>query len=1132
VSDQRTIHAPHECLDAETIAAFLDGRLSRREKAAVTAHLADCESCHFVFAESARARLVDARGSHVLRPWQWVAIKTAGAGVALAAAASLVLIVQPQWAPRWWPARSEVGELVSAVGSNRTVEPRLTGGFAYGPLRGPVRAGASIGEIASPDVRIAAARIEKSATERRTPQNLGALGVAFLLTGKPTEAVSALESATRDAPDEAELWSDLAAAYLTRAERERHLDDLAKAVNAADRATRIAPSIKEAWFNRALAIERIGGLRDEAKKAWEQYLTVDSQSGWAEEARSHLARLSSQSRVTWKQQKDATVQAVARGDRAGVLKAAQQFPLALREYLMTDVLPLWAEAQLNGRKADARASLRRARLVADALADATTDPMMRDAVAQFEASADLPQTANLFAGAYRRFAEAKQLFDQNRLESSRPLLEEAAARLRAVQCPLWAEARQNIGTAWFREGQYDRAVPVLREVASFAERRGYAQIFARTRRLFGMIWELRSDLAASENEFRSSLALFTQGRDEENVAFVHNLLAENYRLLGQTRESWQQHDQALALLEKVSDIRVSNPILTSTATTCLTDELPGTALVFLDAILDEAIQSHDAPSIVSAYLRRARILYRLGAFERAIDDLNHSREPLAAILDPSIARANETEVLVAEGELLQKTSPLQAIKALTVAMTWFEKSASASRLVNLYLARGRAYEQLANYDAAEADYRQGIAIFEREHGRLPQERFRTSHYDAQWDLFVQMMTFQVARRGRPDLALSFAERARARTLLEAASNNVPREFTQGQIQTVLPRHVAVVSYLVLQDRLLAWVVTRTTANFADLPVRASRLASLIEAHQSDLLRDAKLSANAASVQLYRSLVQPIASRLDPDCAIVFVPDGPLHAVSFAALVDPQSGRYLIQDHAVGVAPSLALSVDGGGFDQTASHAPRTALVIGNPRRDSSFVPAVADLNEAEAEAREVAGAYPKAVLLTRDAATKQRFFYEAARHEVLHFAGHAIQNPEFPWLSRLLFASGSPEADSGTVFAHEIAAQRLARVRLVVLAACRTATGPTLRGEGVLNLARPFMVAGVPSVIATLWDVNDRASRHLLTAFHRDVAAGKTPVEALRRAQLSLLSSDDPVLRTPASWAAFVAIGATSQVGN
>ena len=144
---------------------------------------------------------------------------------------------------------------------------------------------------------------------------------------------------------------------------------------------------------------------------------------------------------------------------------------------------------------------------------------------------------------------------------------------------------------------------------------------------------------------------------------------------------------------------------------------------------------------------------------------------------------------------------------------------------------------------------------------------------------------------------------------------------------------------------------------------------------------------------------------------------------------------------------------------------------------------------------------------------------------MVHFGGHAFVNPEFPLLSRLAFAGEAGAEQS--LFAHEIARVRFPLTRVVVLAACSTAAGVVSRGEGVVSVARPFLGAGVPLVVASQWDVDDRATEQLTLGFHRELAKSGNPVQALHAAQLALLRSGDAVQARPESWGAFVAVGTT-----
>jgi CHAT domain-containing protein len=197
-------------------------------------------------------------------------------------------------------------------------------------------------------------------------------------------------------------------------------------------------------------------------------------------------------------------------------------------------------------------------------------------------------------------------------------------------------------------------------------------------------------------------------------------------------------------------------------------------------------------------------------------------------------------------------------------------------------------------------------------------------------------------------------------------------------------------------------------------------------------------------------------------------------------------------------------------------------LIGNPA-----VSGARALPGAEAEVEEAAALYSHRELLVGPTATKERFLERAPAFDVVHFGGHAIANPEYPLLSRLVFADEGEGEQS--LFAREIARVRFPKTRVVVLAACSTAAGAVSRGEGVVSVARPFLGGGVPLVVASQWDVDDRATEQLTLAFHRELAKSRDPIHALQVAQLALLRSGDALLALPDSWGAFVAIGTAAR---
>jgi hypothetical protein len=214
-----------------------------------------------------------------------------GVGAALAAAASLVLIVRiaaPAWMPEWLGGGPPLETLVAALQTERIrpVEGRLMGGggFPYAPAPSPTRGGQDrLGRHWSPDVQVAAAEIAKFAEGRTSARARGALGVALIVTGDLDDAVATLEAAAHDDPSNATVQTNLSAAYLARARWFNHAEDWPKALTAADRAIALDPNAPEPYFNRALAYEGLDQT-ERAEAAWADYTARDRASAWTREA--------------------------------------------------------------------------------------------------------------------------------------------------------------------------------------------------------------------------------------------------------------------------------------------------------------------------------------------------------------------------------------------------------------------------------------------------------------------------------------------------------------------------------------------------------------------------------------------------------------------------------------------------------------------------------------------------------------------------------------------------------------------------------------------------------------------------------------------------------------------------------
>jgi CHAT domain-containing protein len=337
--------------------------------------------------------------------------------------------------------------------------------------------------------------------------------------------------------------------------------------------------------------------------------------------------------------------------------------------------------------------------------------------------------------------------------------------------------------------------------------------------------------------------------------------------------------------------------------------------------------------------------------------------------------------------------------------------------------------------------------------------------------------------------------------------------TLAEVQAeVLEPKTTLVAFYVLDAHVLAWVIDRETVRMVTLEIDRQTLERKIrELEDSIVSRD--FDRHTASL-LYHRLIAPLRAHIRHRQLIV-VPHGALHQLPFAALWDAREERYLIEEASLIYAPSASVL---RFLKPKRSPNEGRLLILGNP--DGS-------LPQAEEETRSIARLYGGVTPLLGAEATEGRLRAAAGTFDILHLAAHARWNPQQPQFTRLELAPG--DGHDGHLEVREIFGELdFHGVNLVVLSACNTARGERTRGDEILGLTRAFLYAGSSAVITTFWQIDDRASRFLMEAFHRRLRAGESAAEALRLAQLA--TREQPQWSSPYYWAPFALHGDRSSV--
>lgn len=343
-----------------------------------------------------------------------------------------------------------------------------------------------------------------------------------------------------------------------------------------------------------------------------------------------------------------------------------------------------------------------------------------------------------------------------------------------------------------------------------------------------------------------------------------------------------------------------------------------------------------------------------------------------------------------------------------------------------------------------------------------------------------------------------------------------------RLRAALTPDEALLHYTVTRDRLVVFVGRRDRFEAIQVAIGAEDLASRIR-----LLRELWGARGKAidpglpvAQALHEILLAPAmrTGLLDGAARLLIVPHGVIEQLPFAALRDPGTGRFLIEDYVIAHAPSAnavpALRRGGRMSSQLSGvHA---------------FAPFPAALRGTGPEASAAAGSQRGGRVYADRRATESAVRRALASGAVVHVATHGIMNARNPMFSRIELArgSGAGSADDGRLEVHEVL-QLNVTSPLVVLSGCETAvaegwSGEPLRPGGVASLAQAFLQAGARNVLATIWRIDDIGSGALLSRFYGVSDQGDV-ADALARAQRAMIR--DAQYAAPYYWAGFVLSG-------
>ncbi len=725
-------------------------------------------------------------------------------------------------------------------------------------------------------------------------------------------------------------------------------------------------------------------------------------------------------------------------------------------------------------------------------------------------------------------------------------------------------ALNDLGVAYRSLGDYAKAIDYLQQslvlMREIQDRKGEGSTLSN----LGNTYLNLGDYAKAIDYYQQSLAVARSLKDRQGEMSALNNQGLVYVYLGDKIKAIFQFQATLEIAREIKDRKGEGTALLGLGETSLQLGNHTNAINYLQQSLALMREIKYRGGEGNSLLGLGRAYLYLGDYAKAIDYYQQSLVILRELQDRP-AEGNVLDHLgLAYSSLGDYAKAINYHQQSLAILREISDKGGQRRALN-YL--GYSFLKFGNLREAENILRTGIKVGETLRESLgSNDTFKVSIFEGQARTYSLLQQALIAQN-KTNEALEIAERGRARAFVELLANRFTPSTTESTIaapslpqiqQIAKDQNATLVEYSIISDEfqvggkvqtkeseLYIWVIKPTgevTFRRADLKPLWQQQSTTLEGLVSDsresigargrslgaVARVDEESQTNRLQQLHQLLIDPIADLLPtaPNARVVFIPQNTLFLVPFPALLDA-SGKYLIEKHTILTAPAIQVLEFTRQRRQFVPGEAKDVLVVGNPTmpRVSSAIgqppQQLPSLPAAQQEATEIATLF-NTQAITGNGATKAAVVQKMSQARVIHLATHGLLD----YLKIFLGLPGggavalAPSGqDDGLLTTEEILNLKL-NAELVVLSACDTGTGK-ITGDGVIGLSRSLIIAGVPSVIVSLWSVPDAPTAFLMTQFYKNLQQNPDKAQALRSAMLATMKLHP----NPKDWAAFTLIG-------
>ncbi len=744
------------------------------------------------------------------------------------------------------------------------------------------------------------------------------------------------------------------------------------------------------------------------------------------------------------------------------------------------------------------------------------------------------------------------------------------------------KAAANLASGQFEEALSDcRAAMVL--LRSLNDEAGEAEVYASE----GWVLQSLGDVQHALGSYESALYFFTKLGDDDGEVRIRLGMASLYQDIGKDNEAFDQYRMALPKASKSQQARIrvsAGEYFESHGDVRWALDIYRQAFSLLESEPDPALEATVLTGI-------GRCKTALGNYDEARDSLERALWRMKEIGNKSgqaavIASIGELDHRIAiEPSTLNRDARFKdALRRFNEALPLMRAESDRIGEIGVLTDIGLVYEAWGKFHEALPYYMAALQRMDALQTSARIEEFRINLANQSASLYQDAIVLQV-RLHHTEEAFDLSERARARTFLDQLGNDrinldkhLPHDFAEreetlrrqnislerqigqelakpggdtnqerlgslrlqlsavrkeyedllGNLKLSNPEYASfltisplslretqrqlspimtVLSYFTTPEMTLAFVVTKNSFHVSKIPVAESLLSASV-ATLLDFSSDTDALPNLKP--LYKLLIEPIRSQLNTS-TVAIIPHGVLNDLPFVALT-PDGKHYLGDEYAVVFLPSVSVLPY---LNARTKPLGGNILVLANDQQEG-----LARLRHANEEAKAIALLFNTQPLLG-DAATASALQKGAGNYDILHLIAHMevdAQNPQ----------SSSVVTGKGTLDLRQVMGLDLQKTSLVVLSGCQSQMGARSRGDDVIALSRAFMYAGSPSVVASLWSVDDEATEQLMVAFYTHLKEGLSKAEALRHAQMDVRQK----YPHPYYWAGFVLTGDPGTTGS